>query len=225
MKRHTSLFNNIQGLTCSWRKIKDNKTATEAEHVKLASERSESIHPDTLHISLGMKFRQLSLRAKDSSSSALSEAYQKTQQQCRKALSLRKNELPIDILPTHGCLHSLSLIKCTFYSEEKQRNFCWYWNLGLDLGANEGNVLLTHQVQTVGAGDMPKGLRTMSVVKGLGLCHVPAIVTTQRLLPTTWHHPKDRVTHTIQPLGTTHKDLLLWQQWHSQPARTRDLLG
>lgn len=102
---------------------KDNKTATEAEHAKLVSERSTSIHPDTLHIFLGMNFRQVLLKAKDSFSSALSEAYQKTQQQCRKALSLLKNELqlPTDILPTHGCLHSLPLIKCTFYSKTRNK--------------------------------------------------------------------------------------------------------
>lgn len=102
---------------------KDNKTATQAEHAKLVSERSTSIHPDTLHIFLGMNFRQILLKAKDSFSSALSEAYQKTQQQCRKALSLLKNELqlPTDILPTHGFLHSLPLIKCTFYSKTRNK--------------------------------------------------------------------------------------------------------
>lgn len=120
MKR---LFNDIQSLTCSWRKIKDNKTAAEAEHVKPASERSVGIHLDTLHIFLGTKFRQRSLRAKDSFSSALSEAYQKTQKQCREALSLLKHELqlPTDILPTHCCLHSLPLIKCTFYSKRRNK--------------------------------------------------------------------------------------------------------
>lgn len=103
---------------------KGNKTATETGHVKQdMSERNISIHPDPLHIFLGMKFRQLSLTAKDSFSSVLSEAYQKTQQQCRKTLSLPKNELqlPTDILPTHGCLHSLPLIKCTFYSKRRNK--------------------------------------------------------------------------------------------------------
>lgn len=123
MKRHTSLSNNIKSLTYSWRKIKDYKTATEAEHVKLVSERSIGIHLDTLHVFLGTKLRQLSIRAKDSFSPALSEAYQKTQQQCRKALSVLKNELqlPTDILPTHGCLHSLRLIKFTFYSKRRNK--------------------------------------------------------------------------------------------------------
>lgn len=123
----------------------------------LMSGRRVSICPETFHIFLGMNTRQLSLKAEDSFSCALTlRSLSKDPEAMQKSIvfaeewalsSFQQTFCPPMII----CIYCLSL-NAHFIQEEKQRKFYWYWNIGLDLGT-EANAFLTPQFQTAGAGE------------------------------------------------------------------------